>query len=65
VPHDISIFIRNRSKLILFGLNKKSLNNFVYKCKSLKPFDFYKGKGVTFFKNKSFFKLKKGKQQQF
>ena len=65
IPTDILIFFRNKSKIILFSKDHKLLSDFISKCKSLKNFNFYKGKGITFFKDNSFFKLKLGKQQQY
>jgi len=65
IPLDILIFFRSKSKIILFSKNYNLLSNFISKLKSFKDFNFYKGKGITFFENISFFKLKLGKQQQY
>lgn len=63
LPSNIQVFYRQRSQIIFYSYNKAILGNFIFKCFNLKLFDFYKGKGISFYQKKSNIKLKVRKQQ--
>jgi hypothetical protein len=64
IPENLKVFCRKNQIYILSNDIKKT-GDFISMLKSIKKINFYKGKGVTEFKNFKFTKLKVGKKQRF
>jgi large subunit ribosomal protein L6 len=49
IPSDISVKLESSVKIILFGINKSSLNSYTYYIRAINPPEPYKGKGILLF----------------
>lgn len=65
IPRGVSIFSRKKNRVLLVSNDYDVLYRFIFKLKSLRKFNFYKGKGLFEYSNFDNIKLKVGKQQQF
>jgi large subunit ribosomal protein L6 len=49
IPSDISLKLESSVKIVIFGINKSSLNSYTYYIRAINPPEPYKGKGILFF----------------
>jgi hypothetical protein len=64
IPLQLKIFCR-KNQIYMLSKNPGTVSEFMSTLKTIKKINFYKGKGITEFKNFKFTKLKVGKKQRF